>query len=114
MRNTQAQADLVVGADGIHSQVRRDLFGDYKPRYMGYRSHRLIMDNVGGVRCFSEYLGRGQRIGVVPISEKRVYVWTTFNSRKRSPPAPTWPACSANSPTSRCGACSPRCRRRSR
>ena len=26
MRNTQAlQADLVVGADGIHSQVRRDL-----------------------------------------------------------------------------------------
>ncbi|HSA89275.1 MAG TPA: FAD-dependent monooxygenase [Burkholderiales bacterium] len=87
MRNTQTlQADLVVGADGIHSQVRRDLFGDYKPRYMGYRSHRLVMDNVGGVRCFTEYLGRGQRIGVVPISEKRVYVWTTLNSRKESPP----------------------------
>jgi 2-heptyl-3-hydroxy-4(1H)-quinolone synthase len=86
MRNTQAlQADLVVGADGIHSQVRRDLFGDYKPRYMGYRSHRLVMDNVGGVRCFTEYLGRGQRIGVVPISEKRVYVWTTFNSPRESP-----------------------------
>lgn len=82
------KADLIVGADGIHSQVRRDLFGDYKPRYMGYRSHRLVMDNVGGVRCFTEYLGRGQRIGVVPISEKRVYVWTTFNSRKEDSPAP--------------------------
>jgi 2-heptyl-3-hydroxy-4(1H)-quinolone synthase len=83
MRNTQTlQADLVVGADGIHSQVRRDLFGDYRPRYMGYRSHRLVTDNVAGVRCFTEYLGRGQRIGLVPISEKRVYVWTTFNSRK--------------------------------
>jgi 2-polyprenyl-6-methoxyphenol hydroxylase-like FAD-dependent oxidoreductase len=82
------KADLVVGADGIHSQVRRDLFGDYKPRYMGYRSHRLVMDNVGGVRCFTEYLGRGQRIGVVPISEKRVYVWTTFNSRKEDFSAP--------------------------
>ena len=78
--------DLVVGADGIHSQVRRDLFGDYKPRYMGYRSHRLVMDNVAGVRCFTEYLGRGQRIGLVPISEKRIYVWTTFNSRKEISP----------------------------
>ena len=38
---------------------------------MGYRSHRLIMDNVAGVRCFTEYLGRGQRIGLVPIGEKR-------------------------------------------
>ena len=113
MRNTHTlQADLVVGADGIHSQVR-DLFGDYKPRYMGYRSHRLIMDNVGGVRCFSEYLGRGQRIGVVPISR---------SGSTSGPPSPCrrtlqgtdLPACSANSPTSRCGACSPRCRRRSR
>ena len=73
-------ADLVIGADGIRSQVRRELFQDVAPRYMGYRSHRLIMDNVAGVRCFTEYLGRGQRIGLVPISEKRIYVWTTFNS----------------------------------
>lgn len=86
IKNIQSvRADLVVGADGIHSQVRRDLFGEYKPRYMGYRSHRLVMDNVADVRCFTEYLGRGQRIGVVPISEKRVYVWTTFNSRKENP-----------------------------
>src|SRR5688572_29171133 len=56
-------ADLLVGADGIHSQVRREMFGEARPRYMGYRSHRLIMDNVAGVRCFTEYLGRGQRIG---------------------------------------------------
>ena len=46
--------------------------------------------------------------------EKRIYVWTTFNSRKENLQAPTWPARFRNSPTSRCGACSPRCRRRSR
>ena len=73
-------ADLIVGADGIHSQVRRELFGEMTPRYMGYRSHRLIMDNVAGVQCFTEYLGRGQRIGLVPISITKLYVWTTFNS----------------------------------
>ena len=79
-------AELVVGADGIHSQVRRELFGDTMPRYMGYRSHRFIVDNAVGVRCFTEFLGRGQRIGLVPISEQRLYVWTTFNSPRERPP----------------------------
>jgi 2-polyprenyl-6-methoxyphenol hydroxylase-like FAD-dependent oxidoreductase len=81
LENISSQdADLVIGADGIRSQVRREFFGESKPRYMGYRSHRLIMENVAGVRCFTEYLGRGQRIGLVPIGEKRLYVWTTYNS----------------------------------
>ena len=74
------EGGLAVGADGIHSQVRRELLGEVAPRYMGYRSHRLVMDNVAGVRCFTEYLGRGVRVGLVPISETRLYVWTTFNS----------------------------------
>jgi 2-polyprenyl-6-methoxyphenol hydroxylase-like FAD-dependent oxidoreductase len=73
-------ADLVIGADGIHSQVRDEVFGSVQPIYMGYRSHRLIMDNVAGARCFTEYMGRGQRIGLVPINDKRLYVWTTYNA----------------------------------
>jgi 2-polyprenyl-6-methoxyphenol hydroxylase-like FAD-dependent oxidoreductase len=82
----EIEADLIVGADGIHSQVRRELFGELTPRYMGYRSHRLIMDNVAGVQCFTEYLGRGQRIGLVPISATKLYVWTTFNSPRSANP----------------------------
>jgi 2-polyprenyl-6-methoxyphenol hydroxylase-like FAD-dependent oxidoreductase len=84
-------ADLVIGTDGIRSQVRREFFGESKPRYMGYRSHRLIMENVAGVRCFTEYLGRGQRIGLVPIGEKRLYVWTTYNSPREEKRAPDLP-----------------------
>ena len=82
--NDFASADLVIGADGIHSQVRRERFGEVEPRYMGYRSHRLVMENVTGVRCFTEYLGRGQRIGLVPIGEQRLYVWTTYNSPRKA------------------------------
>jgi 2-polyprenyl-6-methoxyphenol hydroxylase-like FAD-dependent oxidoreductase len=80
------EADVLVGADGIHSQVRRHAFGEIEPLYMGYRSHRMVVDNVAGVRNFTEFLGHGQRIGLVPVSEKRVYVWTTFNSPRERPP----------------------------
>jgi 2-polyprenyl-6-methoxyphenol hydroxylase-like FAD-dependent oxidoreductase len=83
--------DLVIGADGIRSQVRREVFGSFEPKYMGYRSHRLIMENVAGVRCFTEYLGRGQRIGLVPIGEKRLYIWTTYNSPRDERAAPDLP-----------------------
>ncbi len=80
------EADLLVGADGIRSQVRRHVFGEFQPVYMGYRSHRMVVDSHPQVRDFTEILGRGQRIGLVPISERRLYIWTTFNSpRDRAP-----------------------------
>jgi 2-polyprenyl-6-methoxyphenol hydroxylase-like FAD-dependent oxidoreductase len=86
--NAQAfEADVLVGADGIHSLVRRQLFGEIQPLYMGYRSHRLVVDNEAGVRDFTEVLGRGQRIGLVPISATRLYIWTTFNSSRDQAPA---------------------------
>jgi 2-polyprenyl-6-methoxyphenol hydroxylase-like FAD-dependent oxidoreductase len=91
LKSIPTDPDLVIGADGIHSQVRREFFGEVEPRYMGYRSHRLIMENVAGVRCFTEFLGRGQRIGLVPIGEKRLYVWTTYNSPRQERQAPDLP-----------------------
>jgi 2-polyprenyl-6-methoxyphenol hydroxylase-like FAD-dependent oxidoreductase len=80
------EADVLVGADGIHSPVRRQLFGEAAPRYMGYRSHRMVVDNVCRVEDFVELLGRGQRIGLVPISRERIYIWTTFNSPREPEP----------------------------
>jgi 2-polyprenyl-6-methoxyphenol hydroxylase-like FAD-dependent oxidoreductase len=80
------EADVLVGADGIRSTVRRHLFGEVAPVYMGYRSHRLVVDNNAGVECFTEVLGQGQRIGLVPIAPGRIYIWTTFNSPKDGAP----------------------------
>ncbi len=80
------EADLLVGADGIRSEVRRRVFGDIEPIYLGYRSHRFVLENHPGVGHFMDFLGRGQRIGLVPISKTRLYVWTTFNSPYDRPP----------------------------
>lgn len=84
-RGERFEADALVGADGIHSLVRGRVFGEFAPQYMGYRSHRFVVENTG-VAHFTEFLGHGRRIGLVPISEKRLYVWTTFNSPHASPP----------------------------
>ena len=47
----------------------------------------MVVDSHPGVRDFTELLGRGQRIGLVPISATRLYIWTTFNSpRGEAPP----------------------------
>jgi 6-hydroxynicotinate 3-monooxygenase len=37
------EADLVVGADGLHSAVRRNLFGDEAPRYTGKVAYRSVL-----------------------------------------------------------------------
>ncbi|MGH7268315.1 MAG: FAD-dependent monooxygenase, partial [Candidatus Rokuibacteriota bacterium] len=74
------EGDLLVGADGIRSCVRDTVFGPTEPVYLGYRSHRLVVDNEDRVEHFTEFLGRGQRVGLVPIAKGQLYVWTTFNS----------------------------------
>jgi 2-polyprenyl-6-methoxyphenol hydroxylase-like FAD-dependent oxidoreductase len=76
--------DLLVGADGIHSQVRDRFFGVVAPVYLGYRSHRLVVENRDRLEHFTEFYGRGKRIGLVPISKEQLYVWTTFNSPPES------------------------------
>jgi 2-heptyl-3-hydroxy-4(1H)-quinolone synthase len=76
--------DVLVGADGIHSTVRTRFFGPHEPVYLGYRSHRFVVDNRDGLEHFTEYLGHGKRIGLVPIGAGQLYVWTTFNSPRDS------------------------------
>jgi 2-polyprenyl-6-methoxyphenol hydroxylase-like FAD-dependent oxidoreductase len=76
--------DVLIGADGIRSTVRTRFFGAHEPRYLGYRSHRFVVPNHGGLEHFTEFLGRGQRVGLVPIGGGQLYVWTTFNSPRES------------------------------
>src|SRR5262249_14124066 len=78
------EADLLVGADGIRSLVPAAVFRATAPVYLGYRSHRLVVENRDGIEDFTEFLGRGRRIGLVPISRELLYVWTAFNSRPES------------------------------
>lgn len=73
-------ADLVVAADGIGSLVRRRHWPDHPAAgYRGYTTWRALVDSTGldlGDAA-SETWGRGERFGVVPLTDDRAYVYAT-------------------------------------
>src|SRR5262245_22322436 len=72
------EGDVVVGADGIHSEVRRAVVGSVAPRYAGYRAWRGISAASPlppGVSV--ERWGRGRRFGIVPVGGGRTYWFGT-------------------------------------
>lgn len=80
----EARADFLVGADGIHSVIRRQLFGQEKVRYAGYTAWRgvaAVDATLAPPGAGFEAWGRGRRFGVVPIGGGRVYWFATQNTR---------------------------------
>lgn len=86
---TSAQADLLIGTDGIHSLVRQQMHPQVSPVYRGYAAWRGVVDfqheRVGNM--WGEAWGRGARFGIVPLTRNRVYWFATANRPKNSPPA---------------------------
>ena len=71
----EVKADLLVGADGLHSAVRQVMRGREPLRYAGYTSWRALVEDVDLARSdrFTESWGPGHRFGIAPIGHRRVY-----------------------------------------
>ncbi|MBO2454430.1 FAD-dependent monooxygenase [Actinomadura barringtoniae] len=70
------RADLVIGADGIHSAVRHSVWPDApEPKYAGYTAWRLIADPGERIGQGGESWGRGERVGFAPLPDGRVYLF---------------------------------------
>jgi 2-polyprenyl-6-methoxyphenol hydroxylase-like FAD-dependent oxidoreductase len=79
-----AAADLLVGADGVASAVRAQLLGDGEPRYAGYTAWRGITATPPGwLGPAGEFWGAGDRFGLVPIPERRLYWYAVVTSPPR-------------------------------
>jgi 2-polyprenyl-6-methoxyphenol hydroxylase-like FAD-dependent oxidoreductase len=79
----EERGDLLVGADGIHSAVRAQLFGRRAPRYAGYTAYRGIAE--AGEGSLPEgvglnLLGRGTEFGLAGIGRGRFYWFATRNA----------------------------------
>jgi 2-polyprenyl-6-methoxyphenol hydroxylase-like FAD-dependent oxidoreductase len=77
-----ARGDVLIGADGFNSVIRRQLVGEEEIREPGYVCwlatlpfrHPTVTDGY----C-AHYWGRGQRFGLVDIGGGRIYWWGTKN-----------------------------------
>lgn len=79
----EVEADVIVGADGLHSAIRKQLTGDAKPpEYSGYTSWRGVTDTPCGATPgqLSETWGRGARFGIAPVGKGRVYWFAVANA----------------------------------
>ncbi len=76
---TRKMADAVVGADGLHSVVRRHILNDGPPVFRGYSIWRGVCQASIDIGYGSETYGVGKRVGIVPIKAGWFGWWATLN-----------------------------------
>lgn len=72
---TADEYDVLIGADGIHSTVRRSLFPEVRPSYTGNICWRFITRDIIGVNDWTVMLGNGMSLLAIPIGSDQVYVY---------------------------------------
>jgi len=69
------EADLVVGADGIKSVVRKALFSDAEPVFSGEHAYRAVIDADAAYGMVVDdnlrmYIGRGTKVYLLPLRHR--------------------------------------------
>jgi 2-polyprenyl-6-methoxyphenol hydroxylase-like FAD-dependent oxidoreductase len=86
-----AQADLLVGADGIHSLIRQQMWPQTKLRYAGYTAWRgaVTTEQTFTLGHTFESWGKGARFGAVPLNERLIYWFAAVNRPAGQTQSPT-------------------------
>lgn len=70
--------DLVIGADGLHSSVRKAVFPDApSPRYTGQGVWRAVLPRPPDVNTLKMWIGNKSKVGVNPVSQDEMYMMLT-------------------------------------
>jgi 2-polyprenyl-6-methoxyphenol hydroxylase-like FAD-dependent oxidoreductase len=82
---TSRHYDLVIGADGLHSQIRTTVSPHTTPQYTGQVCWRYLTDNHHGIDQWTVWMGRGTSFLAVPVSTGQLYCYADMSMP--TPPA---------------------------
>jgi 2-polyprenyl-6-methoxyphenol hydroxylase-like FAD-dependent oxidoreductase len=72
--------DLVVGADGVHSTIRRLALGGPPARYVGQACWRFVADGFPDISDWTVMLGRGRTFLTLALGRGVVYCYADINA----------------------------------
>jgi 2-polyprenyl-6-methoxyphenol hydroxylase-like FAD-dependent oxidoreductase len=72
--------DLVVGADGVHSTIRKLALGGPPAGYVGQASWRFVVDGFPDLTDWTVRLGRGRAFLTVALGQSVVYCYADLNT----------------------------------
>lgn len=67
--------DLLVGADGVNSTVRKLVFGEYKPRYTGQSVWRYAFERLNELETGYMFMGKQTKAGLIPMTANSMYMF---------------------------------------
>ena len=72
--------DLVVGADGVFSSIRKRVFGEaYEPTYVGQGVYRFMTERHPSIDQIHVFVGPKLKAGFIPLSDDSMYLFTTMS-----------------------------------
>ena len=74
------ECDVLVGADGIHSSVRRLVLDGAATRFVGQVSWRFVIEAGPPIDTWTVMLGRGRAFLLLPIGDSRLYCYADVNT----------------------------------
>jgi len=90
---TDGEYDLVIGADGIRSDIRAQVFPEIQPRNTGFGVWRSVHDRPADLDAKYMMMGIGKRMGIMPISNDKLYIFGTVpEPTEHWYPREEWPA----------------------
>jgi 2-polyprenyl-6-methoxyphenol hydroxylase-like FAD-dependent oxidoreductase len=89
---TTGDFDLVIGADGIHSVIRRLAFGGPQPNLVGQAGWRFVLDGHPEIDGWNGWIGRDRGFLALAIGRGRVYCFADVRSSDPADPTAGDPA----------------------
>jgi 2-polyprenyl-6-methoxyphenol hydroxylase-like FAD-dependent oxidoreductase len=67
--------DMVIAADGVHSKVRKLIFGEFKSSYVGLSVWRYPFKRPAGLDTGYIFFNKKHKLGVIPMTAESCYIF---------------------------------------